>query len=96
MAEICGGNNRMSVYSIGPAPTPTASLAPTSIPDYYEYMGCYVDDKDNRIMTLEDDGMDNGAEVSKDVFCTATSERLCELHFSSQYDDADFLFREYS
>lgn len=61
-AEYCGGGNRLDLYS-GPATTPTSNptSAPTSIgpgsatglPAGWKYGGCFVDNLDGRILSVQ-------------------------------------------
>lgn len=80
--ETCGRERAISVYS-------------RRLDVDYESMGCFVDDEDNRIMTLKGDNMNMSAEVSKGAFRTATSECLRRLCLCSQYNDTDFVFRDH-
>ncbi|KAF8534900.1 putative glyoxal oxidase precursor [Trichophaea hybrida] len=94
-AEMCGGSNRLNMYSFGAAPSSSVSASATSssvsasattstLPSGWKYSGCYVDGTNGRILATQQP--DNAALTIESCIsaCVGLGYTVAGMEYSTQ------------
>jgi hypothetical protein len=98
-AEVCGGPNLVSVYSIASPPpmAPVAAILKTGLPGTWTYVGCYADGGGNRDLGFAPVGIEIDSNTENTAQwclsqCTAQGYNAAGTEYSSQCCKYRFLF----